>query len=162
MKKLTITLSALVMIAFTSCDPKGKEPQNVNPVEQQELNETPTPEQYQGSTGVDEAMGGLNVTETIELKEQTFKGSLSTDFTSNYEFTVLDEAKDYSFSLNSKNKNIVYSLEKENGESVFPPTQENKTVKLQPGEYTINAGLKEGTPTNKVDVKDTYFEIEIK
>lgn len=158
MKKYFLIAAAAGLVLFTSCDRKAETIQEEDVTSQQVLEGNQTPEQYQGSTGVEDDNNNMVANENIALEKQDFKGSFGSIKTQTYTFTVL-EPQDYTFSLESGNPQVKYVVSQKDGQVILEASSETRTTTLQPGEYTVVGTMEteDGQPADP----NTEFTVHI-
>ena len=157
MKKVFLIAAVAGLFLNVSCRNTEKV-QEEDTTSQQVLEGDQTPEQYQGSTGVDEDNNNMVADENIELKKQEFKGSFSSAQTQTYTFTVL-KPQSYSFRLSSDNPGVKYMVSHKSGAIIQEATADNKTVNLDQGDYTV-VGILDAKDGSKAS-PDTEFTVFI-
>ncbi|MDG4951239.1 hypothetical protein NLM59_09895 [Weeksellaceae bacterium KMM 9724] len=159
MKNLFLT--AVISFSFlnVACERKAENIQENDTTSEQVLEGEQTPEQYQGSTGVDDENNNMVANENIELKKQEFRGSFSSPKTQSFTFNVLNEAKEYSFRLESSNSGVKYLVKQKDGKVVQEATSDTTRMSLNPGEYEV-VGLLDTEGSNQ-EASKTDFVIYI-
>ena len=147
------------LLLQVSCDRKAEAIQEEDSVSEQVLEGEQTPEQYQGSTGVEEDNNNMVANENIELEKQVFKGSFSSAKTQNYTFNVLDETKEYTFRIESGHPDVKYMVTEKGGSILQEATSGSTTLSLAPGEYNIMGVL--DTDENVQTTENTEFTVYI-
>ncbi|MDG4945903.1 hypothetical protein NMK71_05710 [Weeksellaceae bacterium KMM 9713] len=159
MKNLFLT--AVISFSFlnVACERKAENIQENDTTSEKVLEGEQIPEQYHGSTGVDDENNNMVANENIELKKQEFRGSFSSPKTQSFTFNVLNEAKEYSFRLESSNSGVKYLVKQKDGKVVQEATSETTRMTLNPGEYEV-VGLLDSEGSNQ-EASKTDFVIYI-
>ena len=159
MKNLFLTAVISISLINVACERQAENIQEEDTTSEQVLEGDQTPEQYQGSTGVDDENNNMVANENIELQKQEFRGSFSSPKTQSFTFNVLNEAKEYSFRLEAANSGVKYLVKQKDGKVVQEATSEASTISLNPGEYEV-VGLLDAENSDQ-EVSKTDFVIYI-
>ncbi|MDO5510959.1 MAG: hypothetical protein Q4F57_09700 [Weeksellaceae bacterium] len=154
-KKTTLLAVLSIGFVFTSCDRRAEHTEPADHTSQQILGGA-EPEQFQGSTGLEDGNYDLESQSTMELRKFRFNGSFASQETQTYNFEV-QNADTYNFRLESSNPDVTYIVSDAQGQQVVAETSSRGSAMLQPGKYVITANVKDGGSADS----NTSFTIHV-